>query len=333
MRIFLTLIFGIFLLSPTAQAQDPIFSQFYAAPLQLNPAFAGNSYAPNFAFNYRNQWTNFGSAYVTFSGSYDQFVENLNSGFGIMVLADDAGQGLLKTNKISAVYSYRVQINQDYFLKLGTEASFVQARYDWDQFVFFDQLDPEFGAVTGGGTPLPTAENRPDNTSNSYVDISAGLLAYGPMFYGGISLKHLNTPNESLLGVNENISTGLPMRFTIHGGAQFNFATGNKGRNNAFLSPNIALIRQGNFGQINAGAYVGLGSIFAGAWYRHAWTNLDAAIFLIGFQKDFYKIGYSFDLTLSELANSAGGTHEVSLRINLERDRPTNYNDCFQLFR
>ncbi|MEL7422621.1 MAG: type IX secretion system membrane protein PorP/SprF, partial [Bacteroidota bacterium] len=40
------------------QAQDPIFSQFYAAPLQLNPAFAGTTIAPRFTFNHRNQYPN-----------------------------------------------------------------------------------------------------------------------------------------------------------------------------------------------------------------------------------------------------------------------------------
>ncbi|MEL7160766.1 MAG: type IX secretion system membrane protein PorP/SprF, partial [Bacteroidota bacterium] len=41
------------------QAQDPMFSQFYAAPLRLNPALAGVSTAPRVALNYRTQHTSF----------------------------------------------------------------------------------------------------------------------------------------------------------------------------------------------------------------------------------------------------------------------------------
>ena len=40
----------------TLQAQDPQFSQYYAAPLYLNPAFTGSEMLPRIGANYRNQW-------------------------------------------------------------------------------------------------------------------------------------------------------------------------------------------------------------------------------------------------------------------------------------
>ena len=40
----------------SAYAQDPEFTQFYANPLYLNPAFAGSSHCPRMNLNYRNQW-------------------------------------------------------------------------------------------------------------------------------------------------------------------------------------------------------------------------------------------------------------------------------------
>ena len=91
----------------SSQAQDPIFSQYYAAPLQLNPAFAGNTYSPHIAINYRNQWPSLNQAYVTYAVSYSQFFKDFNSGIGLMILTDDAGQGLYKTTKVSGVYSYK----------------------------------------------------------------------------------------------------------------------------------------------------------------------------------------------------------------------------------
>ncbi|MBK7428476.1 MAG: PorP/SprF family type IX secretion system membrane protein [Saprospiraceae bacterium] len=92
-----------------AKGQDPVFSQFYSAPLQINPAFTGNSHGGMMAINYRNQWPSINQAYVTYALSYDQYVPSLNSGFGVFALADDAGRGLLRTYNLTGLYSYRVQ--------------------------------------------------------------------------------------------------------------------------------------------------------------------------------------------------------------------------------
>ncbi|MEL6864102.1 MAG: PorP/SprF family type IX secretion system membrane protein, partial [Bacteroidota bacterium] len=254
-------------------AQDPLYSQFYAAPLQLNPALAGNTVGPHIAINYRNQWPSIPNAYSTYSIAYSQFVPTLNSGFGLMLLSDDAGDGLLKTNRASAFFSYRVQVNRDFSLKLGTEASVVQARINWDRFLFLDQIDAELGPVSPGGMPFPTEEVRPESLTNTYLDLSAGILAYSRRFYGGISIKHLNTPNESFLQINENLNTGLPLRLTMHAGAEIELIRGNKSWSGAFLSPNIMFVRQGPFGQLNLGSAVSFGFVYGGVWYRHALGN------------------------------------------------------------
>jgi len=59
-------------------AQDPIFSQFYANPLYLNPAMAGSSVCPRLIFNYRNQWPAISGTYITYNASYDQYVDNIS---------------------------------------------------------------------------------------------------------------------------------------------------------------------------------------------------------------------------------------------------------------
>src|SRR4051812_14773105 len=87
-------------LSGTALAQDPEFTQFYANPLYLNPAFAGSTRCPRIALNYRNQWPALSGTYVTYSASYDQYVDALGGGIGLLVLNDKAGEGTLSTSNI-----------------------------------------------------------------------------------------------------------------------------------------------------------------------------------------------------------------------------------------
>ena len=89
--------------------QDPIFSQYFHSPLVINPAIAGISDEANVFLNYRNQWSGLPNAYRTYAISYDQFFEEINSGLGVMLLSDNAGDGILKTSKIAGVYSYRIQ--------------------------------------------------------------------------------------------------------------------------------------------------------------------------------------------------------------------------------
>src|SRR5436190_1753150 len=63
-------------------AQDPEFSQYYAAPLYLNPAFTGTTNDHRFIANYRNQWPSVAQGYTTTAFSYDYNLHDLNSGFG-----------------------------------------------------------------------------------------------------------------------------------------------------------------------------------------------------------------------------------------------------------
>lgn len=326
-----------------AKAQDPLFSQFYSSPLMLNPAFAGTTYAPRLSATYRNQWPlhdNNGTAYTTYAASYEQFIPAFNSGIGIMVLTDAAGDGLLKTTNFAANYAYRIAVNEDFNIRLGVNAGFKQSSLDWDRLIFLDQLDPITGSVDPSGNPNISNENRPEDLTTTVFDVGAGILAYTSRFYGGVSLQHLTTPDEGFFKENSGLVDGLPLRTSIHAGAEFVVKEGNKRNPTSFVSPNILFAKQGDQGQINAGAYYNHGIVFAGGWYRYAFTNADAVIAVVGMQYDILKIGYSYDFTLGSSLPNSGGAHEISLVINFDNSesvrskrRAERYNDCFKIFR
>lgn len=322
--------------SLVAKAQDPIFSQFYAAPLQLNPAFAGNIRGGLIAMNYRNQWPGLNQAYVTYGVSYDQYVDRLNSGFGINIIADDAGRGILRTFNVSGIYSYQVKIADNLYARMGIEAGFINPTLDWNKLVFLDQIDPEFGFVGSTGAPIPSAEVQPENLSRFIFDTGVGVLLYNERFFGGFTLRHLNSPD---MGYYENPSTaierGLPMRVSIHAGTEIMLTDAPKTQYDPsiFISPSIMYLRQGPFSQWNAGALLNVHSVFGGLWYRHAGRNPDAIIFLMGARVDQFRIGYSYDFTVSGLYGRSGGAHEVSFSIFFQNEEKFDINDCFQMFR
>ena len=317
--------------------QDPVFSQFYTAPMMLNPALAGNTLNARIGLHYRNQFPTFsGPAFRTYAASVDQYFNDLNSGVGIMFWADDAGDGIYRTIRASGFYSYRIRVQDNLYIKWGVEASYQQNRLDWQRLLFADQIDPELGPIAGA----VSMETQPENLNNSYFDISTGALVYNRLFYAGISIKHINSPDQSILNNGNEILNGLPVRMNIHAGAEIELTRGKRNFSNSYISPNILFAKQGDYAQINAGAYIQAGFMFLGGWYRHANTNADAVIGLIGFQQGILKVGYSFDYTISDLSGGNGGTHELSLIINLDqsetnkrKNKSIDYSDCLNLFR
>ena len=328
--------------APAARGQDVVFTQFYAAPLLLNPGFAGTTRAPNVTLNHRSRYVGFAGTvpYQTYALQYSQYVAPLRSGVGVSVVADDAGDGLYGTTSALAHYAYGIRIDDEHTVRLGLSAGLERRRLDWDRLVFFDQLDVETGGVDAAGNPNPTSEQRPESASTTYADFGAGVLYAGPSAYAGLALAHLTTPDDRVAALGDGgFYGGLPIRLSVHAGYQLDIAPA-RSRDRYFLTPNVLYTRQGPFEQLNLGAYVSLGRVFAGAWFRHAFGNPDAAIGSVGVEWGMYKLGYSYDATVSGLAAVNSGTHEISLNLNFDeawwvkrKRRDDRYNDCLNLFR
>lgn len=317
-----------------AQAQDPIFSQFYAMPLQINPGFAGSSFAPRVGMAYRNQWTGFSNAYRTYALFYEQQLDHFNSGIGFNLQGDNAGDGILRSTAASVNYAYRLSVDDGLTLKLGIEAGARQVNLDWEKLIFPDQLDPLDGIVLNSG------EIRPDVVNRTMLDLGAGLLAGGRRWYAGFAMKHLNTPDERIILVRNNLAQGLPILYTVQGGAELFVKENNKIELPSFLSPNFLFVAQGPFKQLNAGAYGSFGFIYFGAWYRTTFRNSDAVILLAGFRQGVFKMGISYDATISGLAGKAGSTFELTLGMAFDqserlrkRKKSADLNDCLRMFR
>lgn len=327
----------ILFLTNTVKAQDPVYSQFFNAHLQLNPALAGNTHSPLIQLNYRNQWANIPTAYSTYSLSFDKYFDRLNSGFGALLLSDNAGQGSLRNTSMAAFYSYRLKISNDLYIKGGIEVGFNQLSLDWNKLTFGDAIDIRNGPLSPGGTPYPSQEVLNGDPIIRYPLFGSGLMVYSPRYYAGIALKNMNQPDIQYIGLSGSgiDGTRLPMRVSIHAGTQIVIAKGNKNNFGTFISPNVTYQYQSGFNQLNAGAFLNVDKLQLGLWYRHAAYNGDALIGSAGVKYQFMRLTYSFDFTTSDLGLNAGGSHEVGIIINFDHiyKPKVNYNDCFQIFR
>jgi len=90
----------------------PAFSQFYAAPLYLNPAFAGATGQARVGTNYRNQWPAIDANFNTISAFADFYVESKNSGVGVIINNDREGLLGLKSTSIGLIYAYELKVTK-----------------------------------------------------------------------------------------------------------------------------------------------------------------------------------------------------------------------------
>ena len=294
------------------KAQDPHFSQFYANPLYLNPAFAGAKVCPRVVMNYRNQWPSIPGSYVTYNASFDMHINAIAGGLGVIVQADRAGEGVLTTQSAALIYSVRVPLSKEWFLKAGVQAGFIQKNLDWDKLTFGDQIDPKWGFSE------KTMEIRPSggvyNVAN--FDISSGLMVYSKRFFGGVAVHHMVPTNVAF---TPNGDSYLDMKLTGHLGYMMPLSKRSRRRmrpGDPTISPNIVYMQQGAFHQLNWGAYFKKDPLIFGLWYRHFFEGSDAVILQVGFEYDKFKFGYSYDITVSQLASASGGAHEFSFALD-----------------
>ena len=283
------------LISTMAFSQDPEFTQFYANPLYLNPAFAGSAQCPRLILNYRNQWPGIENAFQTYSGSYDQYVKKLSGGLALQMVRDGSGQGTFQTTSASVSYAYYTNINKHVSLSVGFKAGFLQKSINWEALTYGDMIDKNKGFI------YESSEQAGIN-SRSSVDFSAGVMAFSKKAFIGFATNHLAQPQIGLTDQDAR----LMRRYTGHVG--FTIPIGGDNISNLSLSPNVLFTAQDKFKQLNLGLYAKKGLLTAGFWYR----SDDAMIILVGVETSRYKIGYSYDVTISQLADGSAGAHEVS---------------------
>jgi type IX secretion system PorP/SprF family membrane protein len=246
--------------SEDAQAQDPEFTQYFANPLYMNPAFAGTARCPRMTMSYRNQWPAMSGSFVTTSAAYDQHVETLSGGLGFIVMNDQAGRGTLSTTTASGIYSYQQAITRKLSIKAAMQVTYMQKALDWGRLTFGDMIDPRRGFIY-------ETQDIPRGGMVQAVDFSTGFLGFTDKYYFGMAVHHLNEPNESLV-----VGTSrLPMKYTVHAGATLPLQRSVTGVEST-ISPNILYRRQGEFQQMNIGLYVNKGPLVGG--YLVPWHHV-----------------------------------------------------------
>jgi type IX secretion system PorP/SprF family membrane protein len=302
------------------RAQDLHFSQYFNAPLLINPANTG--FNPDFDYrmgvNYRDQWSSISNyPYKTMSAwgdvqLFNNKFENGWMGVGGALLKDQAGTGNLTSTRGFASIAYHQMLGFNSLLSGGFNIGFTQQRVDLTKLTFDDQWNGKFfDANINPNEPFVYS-------SASYFTLQAGInYAYfassNVYLNAGFSMSNINRPRESFFAQSNN-DDRLEVRYTAFGNASI------KLQDVWIANPNIYVSKMGTAYEYVLGMMLqrdlsvdnkGTLQLLAGAYYRKG----DAIIPMVGFDVNNFKFTISYDATFSDLKdyNRSRGAYEISI--------------------
>ena len=332
-HLFILLLVSTF--SVDANAQDPRFSQFYAAPLNTNPAMTGVFEGTwRFNANYRDQWSSILEAnpFRTIHASFDMKFHIVGDDFvavGMNLMRDEAGRSNFTVNRGYVNVAYMKQLaggkyrTDDQYLVAGGQFGLGQNSVQLDRLWFSNQFDIPTGVPDLNANANDPLVNGNDANSDIYLDFNAGLLWYALFddnmsIYVGGAYNHLNSPNISFFGSR----TTLDSRWVANAGGEMPITT------ELSLLPAIIVMGQGSSFSTTLGANFRYTNhdwrelaIRIGLWphivrnVEGQGSSMDALIFTTVLEVDRWNLGLSYDINTSSLnlATNSRGAFEVSL--------------------
>lgn len=307
-------------------AQGLHFSQYYNAPILLNPAYTGylqdNQY--RVGTNYRNQWATVPVNYNTFSifSDFALFKNRWETswlGTGVAMWRDVAGAGKLSLTKVQANLAYHLLLGERGSFSMGMASSFNQRSVDFSKLTFDVQWD-EFSFNRNA----PNMETFSVQKTN-FVDIAAGAnYAYfnnNNLYLNvGVSALHINQPVETFYGM----SNKLGLRPQVNIDAVF------KASDRVMVNPSVYYTRQKRASQLVGGSMFNFNvsgetmlnpnEFLIGVFYR----NKDAIIGAAGYKWKQHKFMVSYDHTISEMSQGNGGLGAFEFSLILQGAQKDN---------
>jgi len=203
-------------------AQDARFSQFYASPLTLNPAFTGlinSKYRVTSII--RSQGLSMSAPMTTYGSSFDinfgkdPFAEHF-FGVGITALNDFGQFNGLVQNQFLASGAFHKILNRRHIIAYGIQIGPVITSTNMGNDLMF----PDNVNAAGNGFDTGLGNEVGFQTSSFSFDLNTGLGYLGKIgrhsIFSGVSIYHL-LPSRT--GLIDN-AIPLAQRYTLHGGVK-----------------------------------------------------------------------------------------------------------------
>lgn len=304
-------------------AQDPHYTQYFATPYLVNPAYTG-VFNGNLrvSTNYRQQWLGLSSPVSSLVASvdgklFDDEVYYQNPfNIGIAFQSDKTLNGALTSDGLTANAAYHIPLDREGYqsLGIGLSGSYGKKNFNFSRMASASQF-------TSGGfnLSLPSGEIAMENM-RSFFSAGAGLLysnnkpEEGSFFEIGVGAFHLNRPLQTILyeGTSE-----IPMRVAAHTSLQryvgvdllvegrllYQLQTGSD-----YLLGGMSLTKL--LQEDPQGSLIGLG-----CWYRSG----DAVAPYLFAEFNSLRMGFTYDIQINDIRKPTAPvtTIELSLQYRL----------------
>jgi type IX secretion system PorP/SprF family membrane protein len=319
-------------ISLAVNAQDIHYSQFEAAPLALNPGYAGMGKGYNRVnLIYRTQYPGLGNVYSSPYVSFDlpilnEAMRNKNGllGVGVSFFNDKAGDSRMSTIHAALTISGIINIDRQQRVSLGIQSAYMQKSIDvsniqWDnQFNGF-QYDPSLPSGEAGFASKTGFFDLSAGAAYKYFSSSTNLYNIERFALdGGLAFFHLTRGKQEFFqGYQDRLYGRIVATATAlitMDDKPFGFV------------PTVLWQKQGPIMETVIGAglnfYLKADTKYTG-FVKQAYLGLDIKYrvqdsFIVGLRAKFndFEVGLSYDYTTSTLGpriNGVGGI-EISLR-------------------
>lgn len=280
--------------------QDAQYTQYMYNTMSVNPAYAGSRGQLSIAALYRSQWVGLEGAPKTQTLNLHSPIRNSRLGYGISIINDNIGDGVVQETQFDAVLSYTVDVSLDAKLSFGLKVGGNMLSLDFNGLNNFD------------------AENiQGDNIDNKFSpNFGVGVYYHTDKFYAGLSAPNLVETqyfdNAQRDPNSVQFLSAERMNFYVITGYVFDL-----NNNFKFKPALLTKVVGGAPLQLDMSASFLFNDKFSfGAAYR--W---DAALSgMVGFQlSDQFMVGLAYDRETTELGGTQfnDGSFEVFLRFEL----------------
>jgi type IX secretion system PorP/SprF family membrane protein len=274
--------------------QDPMYTQYSTNPILVNPAYAGSRNFGNLTGVFRKQWVGINGSPTTTSISYNAPVRRYDFGVGASLLYDALGP--VNQTGFYLDYSYLIRLGENGTFALGLKGGFNYFYLNYNGLKYFEP-DNDLDLLESESLFLPNfGVGAYYYTNKMYLGLSVPKLIRNSLEKN--TLKHLNREE---------------WHFFLMGGYIFKVTD--------FLNIKPSFIARYAVGaplSLEATAtFMLFDKIWLGAMYRFG----DSVGGLINWQiSKKFNIGYSYDLTRSDLGAYNRGSHEITLNYVFLRD-------------